>query len=103
MVALENLHVYGDLLKLYDLPALGASILEVGELHRKIQSLEVKLLTLYVSYILAQKGFYLEVWTAKDISPEIRRYTTKFQDEEWIEHFEYFPPEEYTIHTLSFD
>lgn len=103
MVPLENLHVYGNLLKLYDLPALGASILEAGELYREMRILEVKLLTLYASYILAQKGFYLEVWTAKDISPEDRWYTTKFEDEKWIEHFEYFPPEQYTIHAFLFD
>jgi len=92
---LEKLHVYGDLLKLYALPAQG-TILEAGNLYTEIQVLESKILTLYVSYVLAHCGFYVEEFADEDACAEFGvepLYTTKFKDNDWIENLDLFRPD----------
>jgi hypothetical protein len=93
---LENLHVYGSLLKLYTLP-VQATIIEVGNLCREIQNLDSKLLTLYVSYVLGHTGFDIEdwadedYWEGTDMEP---LHTTKFKDKDWIENMDMLEPSE---------
>lgn len=88
---LGNLHVYGDLLQLYALPGHG-TIIEVGELYGELKALERELLTLYASYVLAHIGFYVEDWVSDDFVEASGEalYTTKFQDDDWIENLALF-------------
>lgn len=94
-----NLHVYGDLLKLYTLP-VRATIMEVGHLYREIQTLELKMLTLYASYVLAHSGFYVELWTSEDYVEAYGEafYTTKYKESDWIKDLDLFEPEEDVFH-----
>jgi len=92
---LEKLHVYGDLLKLYTLPVHG-TIIEVGNLCQEIQTLEARILTLYASFILAHRGFYVEEFASEDFVAVTGEalYTTKFKDDDWIENLDIFEPDE---------
>jgi hypothetical protein len=92
--ALENLHVYGDLLKLYALP-IHASIAEAGRLCDEIRILDAQILTLYVSYVLAKVGFYVQLFAGEDFAESGGRlYTTEFSDEDWLENLYLFRPME---------
>jgi len=90
---LGKLHVYGDLLKLYALP-VQATIIEAGNLYGEIRALESRILTLYASYVLAHIGFYVELFASEDVVDMDLEplYTTKFKDEDWIEHLDSFEP-----------
>jgi len=78
---LENLHVYGDLLCLYSLP-VHATIEEAESLFRSIRSLDLRILTVYVSYVLARAGFS----AAKAVEID----TTEFEDHDWLKHLYLF-------------
>jgi hypothetical protein len=95
--SLTDLHVYGDLLTLYSyrLPNF-TSIAEAGRLYNEFSLFERRLLTLYVSYVLAGAGFYDSVFASDDFAEvaEKRLYTTKFSDNDWIEIFDGLPPGE---------
>jgi hypothetical protein len=93
-LGLEKLHVYGDLLTLYNLP-IQATIFETGHIYREIQTLELKLLTLYASYVLAHSGFNVENWASEDYWAGTgleALYTTKFKDNDWIENLDLIEP-----------
>lgn len=90
--ALENLHVYGDLLKLYALP-IQTSIVKAGRLRDEIRLLDEQILTLYVSYVLAKVGFYVQLFSREDFTESGERlYTTEFSDEDWLENLYLFEP-----------
>lgn len=84
---LEQLHVYGDLLRLYSLPVHG-KIAETATLFRRIRSLDERILTVYVSYILAQVGFYAQALASGVLPP--RLYTTEFKDNDWLRNLDFF-------------
>ncbi len=88
---LGNLHVYGDLLSLYSL-SVHATIADAESLFRAIRSLDDRMLTLYISYILARAGFCAQALATGDF-PE-RLYTTKFTDQDWLENLILFEHEE---------
>ncbi|MEM3365384.1 MAG: hypothetical protein QXM93_03070 [Candidatus Methanomethyliaceae archaeon] len=90
-----NLHVYGDLLNLYNLK-LETTVAKAGALYNEIANIERRLLTVYISYILAHKGYYVKTPTGEDFA-EIegkKLYTTRFADKDWIENFDLFEPRE---------
>ena len=92
-LGLENLPVYGDLLKLYRLPAHG-TIMEAGKLYEELHALEHRMLTLYASYVLAHNGFNVEMWTdeeAREVSGEAT-YTTTYKDADWVKDWHLFEP-----------
>jgi hypothetical protein len=78
--SLTDLHVYGDLLTLYSYRLPGSvSIAEAGRLYNELLLFERRLLTLYVSYVLAAAGFY------DSVTAEVEgRYTTKFSDKDGL-------------------
>lgn len=92
---LKGLHVYGDLLEIYN-SVITTSINEAGRLWNRIRNFENKLLTVYVSYILTHEGFYLKLFTEQDFTEtaEEKLFTNEFTDKDWIENFDIFPPEE---------
>lgn len=94
-IGLGELHVYGDLLKLYTLPAHG-TIIEAGKFYEELHALEHRILTLYASYVLAHSGFYVELWTSKDFVEGYGKavYTTKCNESDWIEDWDLFEPQE---------
>ena len=94
-VDLENLPVYGDLLKLYRLPAHG-TIMEAGKLYEELHALEHRMLTLYASYVLAQNGFNVEMWIGEDIMGVTGEaiYTTTYKDADWVKDWHLFEPME---------
>jgi hypothetical protein len=89
---LENLPVYGNFLALYNLPA-GGSIAEVGEIYSNLRILDERIFALYVSYILSRSGYYISELLDPEADSEgvadPHFYTTKFQDEDWLELAEY--------------
>jgi hypothetical protein len=65
------------------------SIAEAGRLYNELLLFERRLLTLYVSYVLAAAGFY------DSVTAEVEgRYTTKFSDKDWVEILDFLPPSE---------
>ena len=87
---LENLPVYGDLLKIYSLPLVNATISEAGNLFIELQTLENRLLTLYASYVAARSGFYVEYWANEDAEPPM--FSTEFKDADWIKNLDLLEP-----------
>lgn len=79
---LENLHVYGDLLKLYSLPVHG-EIAEIANLFNRIRSLDDRILTVYVSYVLGRAGFYAQALASGDFPEKLHSH--KFNDADWLE------------------
>jgi hypothetical protein len=88
---LEQLHVYGDLLRLYSLE-VHTTIDEAASLFRDIRSLDGIILTVYVSYVMGRLGFYSQLLASEDF-PE-RQYTTEFKDSDWLENLVLFEHEE---------
>jgi len=101
---LGKLHVYGDLLKMYTLPAHG-TIFEAGKLYEGLHALEHRILTLYASYVLAHSGFYVELWTSKDFVESYGEavYTTKYKDDDWIKDVDLFEQEDVSYFTWEWD
>lgn len=87
---LGNLHVYGDLLGLYSLP-VHATVADVASIFSDIRSLDHRILTVYVSYVMARVGFYQQALARGDF-PE-RLYTTEFKDSDWLENLILFEHE----------
>ena len=92
---LKDLHVYGDILTLYGLP-IYAPVAKAGRLYNELRLLDSRILTLYVSYILAHANFYISILAGDDFAEASgeRLYTTKFNNENWIDIFEILPPDE---------
>lgn len=88
---LQGLHVYGDFLTLYSLP-VHANLGEAGRLYQDLKLFEQRLLTVYVSYILAHKGYYVKAFTGADFEDIGNLYTNRFRSEDWIKNFDLFQP-----------
>jgi len=91
---LDNLHVYGNLLRLYSIVVSG----KVGEISRlldRIRALDDRILTLYVAYVLSRVGFAAQdVVEIDEDSQFIDLDTTTFEDHDWIEHLDSFEHDE---------
>lgn len=87
---LENLHVYGNLLSLYSLP-IKARIDEAESLYRSIRSLDDRMFSVYVSYILSRVGFSAaNVFELNQDLEATHLFTTEFEDRDWFEHLDSF-------------
>jgi hypothetical protein len=87
---LDDLHVYGNLLSLYSLRVDG-QVGEINRLYDRIRSLDDRIFTLYVAYVLSRAGFSAMHVVELDKDLQMKSLdTTKFEDHHWLEHLDSF-------------
>lgn len=91
---LNDLHPYGDFLALYSL-TIRTSIAESDNIFNDLRKIDDRILTVYVSYILARAGYFaLGFVEPTEDDRERDLLTTEFSERDWLELIDYFEHDE---------